>query len=408
MEHACRYKKKIALLFLDLDYFKCINDSLGHPFGDEVLKGVARRVSACARAEDTVARLGGDEFALILGEITESHEAAKIAQRILNALSKPFTINGHKVITTFSVGISLYPDDAKDSHNLLKKADTAMYYAKKQGRNTYQFHTPMMTAFAQKRLLFEKKLHLAVAREEFVIHYQPQVTIKNREFVGLEALVHWKHPEMGLICPETFIPIAEETGLINSIEKWLLYSVCMQSRLWQLSGDLPLRIAVHLSSSQFREKKLVKTIGQILKDSSLDPQYLELQIVEKTLMEDLENRLDTLQALKDMGIYLSISKFGTGYFSMRLLKHCPIDRIKIDRSFIDNIPHNPTDVAIVNAIIAMAHSLDIEVVAEGVDLKKQLDFLGAQQCDAIQGDLISRPVPSEELTKLLNSQILVS
>jgi len=401
LAHAHRSHRRLAVMFLDLDRFKIINDTLGHPLGDRLLQGVAQRLVGCLREVDTVARLGGDEFMLLLPEITHVEDAAKIAQKILDALKPSFHFEGQELHITASIGIALYPNDGEDGNTLMKNADTAMYRAKEQGRNSYQFYTPIMNATAFERLVLENNLRRALEREEFVVYYQPQVSLTTGQIVGVEALIRWQHPELGLIPPVKFIPLAEETGLIMPIGEWALYTACAQNKTWQEANFPPLRMVVNLSPRLFKHKDLIKTIARILKETRLNPDYLELELTEGTIMENAEATVAIFHKLKGMGIHLSIDDFGTGYSSLSYLKRFPIDTLKIDRMFMQNIPTDPGDVAIATAIIAMAHSLGLKVIAEGVETEEQLTFLSSHRCDQIQGYFFSRPIPAEAVTRFL-------
>jgi diguanylate cyclase (GGDEF)-like protein len=413
---AQRHHWTMAILFIDLDYFKRINDTLGHDIGDQLLRTVGDLVKTCIRKsdfitrseedvlEDVVARLGGDEFIVLLNEIAHSQDASRVARRILKELARPFTLAGHEVFVTASIGIALYPLDGNDAENLLKNADVAMYHAKNQGRNNYQFYTKSMNATSLQRLDLENDLRKALDRGEFLLYYQPTVDVQTRTIIGAEALVRWKHPNKGMISPGEFIPLAEETGLIVSIGEWVLRTACSQNRAWQNAGNKPFRVAVNLSGRQFDQEGLIEVISNALRDTGFDPQYLELEITESTIMKNPEKAATTLQKLKGMGICLSIDDFGTGYSSLGNLRKFPIDTLKIDRSFVMNITTDSDDAAITTAIIAMAHSLKLGVIAEGVESEDQQSFLRERACDAVQGYLFSRPVPAEEFIKLVREK----
>jgi len=388
-------------MFLDLDRFKIINDTLGHPMGDRLLKGVAQRLRSCLREGDTVARLGGDEFMVVLPAIAHAEDAARVGQRILDALSVPFNFEGHELHIGVSIGIALYPNDGKSAEALLKNADIAMYRAKEQGRNNYQFYTPALNDMAFERLTLENSLRRALERREFVVHYQPQVSLNTGQIVGMEALVRWRHPELGLVAPMKFIPVAEETGLIVPIGEWVLQMACAQNKAWQEAGFPPLRVTVNLSARFFRRKDLMETVARILKETGLDPDYLELELTEGTTMENAEATIRTLHELKEMGVHLSIDDFGTGYSSLSYLKRFPLATLKIDRLFVQDITTSSDGAVITLAIIAMAHSLGLKVIAEGVETEEQLAFLRAHRCDEMQGYLFSRPIPAEAFTQLL-------
>ncbi len=392
-----RHKSIVAVLFLDIDRFKVINDTLGHAVGDELIKAVAERLKKHLRGTDTVARLGGDEFTVLLQDVNGIDGATKVAENIFSIFKEPFNIKGHELFLTASIGISVYPDDGTDAETLLKNADIAMYLAKDEGRNAYRFYTTALNARTIERLELENRLRKAIERDELLLHYQPQIDIKTGEVTGIEALVRWHEPECGITHqPADFIPIAEETGLIVPIGDWVLRKACEENRKWQDKGLKPVRIAVNLSLRQFRQKDFVKTVARIIKDTALAPEYLELELTESIIMKDVESTIEVLRALKTMGISLSIDDFGTGYSSLAYLKRMPIDVLKIDISFVRDITTDPDDAAIAITIIRMAHSLKLEVVAEGVETMEQLEFLRTLQCDRLQGFLVSRPVPSVE------------
>ncbi len=394
---AHRKNHLVALLFLDLDRFKMINDSLGHHAGDELLKAVSKRLLTNAREEDTVARLGGDEFTVILEGITSSEDATIVARKILDVMSKPFILDGHEVFVTTSVGITIFPIDALDIDELLKNADTAMYRAKEYGKNNYQFYTADMNAKAVEHLIMESSLRHALERDEFVLHFQPQVDLHSREITGMEALLRWNHPDLGLLYPNQFMLLAEETGLIISIGEWVLKQACKQAVEWLGAGIPPLRIAVNLSALQFRKNDLVETIAGILDSVGLDPQFLELEITESFLMEDVDSAITKLQDLSALGVHLAIDDFGTGYSSLSYLKRFPLNTLKIDQSFIRDISTDSDDAAIAEAIIALAQSLHLRVMAEGVETEEQLNFLRTRGCDQVQGFLVCRPVPAADI-----------
>lgn len=366
-----------------------------------MLKGVAQRLRSCLREGDTVARLGGDEFMVVLPAIAHAEDAARVGQRILDALSVPFNFEGHELHIGVSIGIALYPNDGKSAEALLKNADIAMYRAKEQGRNNYQFYTPALNDMAFERLTLENSLRRALERREFVVHYQPQVSLNTGQIVGMEALVRWRHPELGLVAPMKFIPVAEETGLIVPIGEWVLQMACAQNKAWQEAGFPPLRVTVNLSARFFRRKDLMETVARILKETGLDPDYLELELTEGTTMENAEATIRTLHELKEMGVHLSIDDFGTGYSSLSYLKRFPLATLKIDRLFVQDITTSSDGAVITLAIIAMAHSLGLKVIAEGVETEEQLAFLRAHRCDEMQGYLFSRPIPAEAFTQLL-------
>lgn len=395
---------KVAVLFLDLDHFKYVNDTWGHAVGDLLLKDAAERILKCVRKNDTVARLGGDEFTAVLDNIGSSETAATVGQRILDSLRPPFHLNGHETFISSSIGISIYPSDGQDVETLLKHADIAMYRAKEGGKDNYQFFTAQMNVEAHQRLLLEVKLRHALERNELRVYYQPQVHLASGNVLGAEVLVRWQHPEMGLLSPQQFIPLAEETGLVVLIGEWVLRAACEQHKIWRENGYPHLRLAVNLSSRQFRENNLADRIIQILDETEMDPSLLELEITESVLMKDANKAIETLNILKDMGIQLAIDDFGTGYSSLNYLKRFPIDKLKIDKSFICDIPKNMDDMTITKAIVALARSLHLKVIAEGVETKAQLAFLKSLRCDEVQGFLIGHPIPVNEFVELLDEQ----
>ncbi len=413
LEHARRYQRLAAVLFLDLDDFKRINDTLGHHVGDLLLKSVSDRLTDCVRksdtvarrtaneAADTVARLGGDEFIILLTEVNSISDVAQVAQRILNRLSYPYTLEGREVFTTTSIGIAMYPSDGEDIDTLLKHADTAMYHAKYQGKNNHQYYTESMGAVVLERLTSENSLRKALGRGEFLLHYQPQVDMRTGNIIGMEALIRWRRPGTGMILPADFIPLAEETGLIVPMSKWVLHTACTQNKVWQAAGIPPIRMSVNLASQQFEQEDLIKTIRRVLDESGMASHYLELEITESAFMQKSEATMNTLHKLTAMGVRLVLDDFGTGYSSLSQLKHIPLSVIKIDQTFVKEISTNRSDAAVVTAIVTMARGLNLEVVAEGVETEEQLSFLREQGCDAIQGYLLSRPLPVEEATTLL-------
>lgn len=403
LPQASRNGKLVALLFLDLDRFKLVNDSLGHTVGDLLLKEAAGRLTHCVRKSDTVARLGGDEFTVVLTNITSVHDAAKVAQKILDDFSRPFGLQGPELFVTPSIGITLYPFDGDDIDLLLKNADTAMYRAKQMGRNNYQFYSAEMNTATIAQLTLESSLRYALKREEFRIHYQPQVDLKTGCITSVEALLRWQHPSLGLVSPQEFIPIAEETGLIVPIGEWVLRTACAQAAAWQ-KANLPLmHMVVNLSIRQFKQPQLIETVERILGETGLSPRHLGLELTESMLMENEERTVSVLTELNKLGVQISIDDFGTGYSSLRYLKCFPIHILKIDQSFVREIETNATDAAIVTSIIALARNLGLRVVAEGVESAAQLKFLRANGCDGMQGYYFSKPLSSEALEKKLSA-----
>jgi len=398
---AQRSHQMLAIMFLDLDRFKIVNDTLGHALGDRLLQGVAHRLISTLGEGDVVARMGGDDFMLLLTGILQVEEVVQRVQKILEILRPSFNFEGYELHITPSIGIALYPDDGKSTEALLKNADVALHRAKEQGGNTYQFYTSVMNAAAFERLTLENSLRRALEREEFVLYYQPQVSLDRGEIVGMEALVRWQHPELGLVSPAKFIPLAEETGLIIPIGEWVLQTACAQNKTWEKAGFPPLRVAVNLSARHFKQKSLIGTVAWVLKETRFDPYYLDLELTEGAIMENAEATITTLRELKEMGLRISIDDFGTGYSSLGYLKRFPIDILKIDQSFVQDISIDPDDAAIVRLIITMAHTLKLKVIAEGVEAKEQLEFLRLYQCEEVQGYLFSKPVPAETFTQLL-------
>ncbi|MDX1301365.1 EAL domain-containing protein [Photobacterium sp.] len=407
-----------AVLFLDLDNFKRINDTLGHAVGDMLLKAVGQRLSGTLRLsniggrssldEDLItARLGGDEFTILLPHLCHSEIPSLIAKRLLKALAEPFQLTGYSISISCSIGIALFPNDGTDIENLFKFADTALHKAKHNGKGCYQFYNAAMGIGDLNHLAIEQSLHSALANNEFQLVYQPQVSPSTNTIVGSEALLRWNHPIMGSIPPETFIPIAEQAGLIIPIGEWVLRTACKQAKKWQQLGYPAMRIAVNLSARQFEQANLARMIADILQETGLAPHYLELEITESMLFRNVEHAIECMRKIKYMGVDLAIDDFGTGYSNLSYLKRFPIDRLKIDRAFVSDIPQNGDDCAIVLAIIAMAHSLGLKVIAEGVETKLQMAYLVDKYCDELQGYYFSHPLLPEEFTELLNKQNLV-
>jgi diguanylate cyclase (GGDEF)-like protein/PAS domain S-box-containing protein len=399
---ANRSGDQVAVLLIDLDRFKNINDSLGHDVGDKLITGIARKLLSQIREVDTLARLGGDEFVILLADVAHEDAVAMLAQQVLESLSQPMTIQGHELYPAGSIGISLFPKDGIDSQTLIKNADTAMYRAKDAGRNNFQFYAHAMNARALDRLKLEGGLRNALLRDEFVLHYQPQMDIASGAVVGVEALLRWQPPGKDMIYPVDFIPIAEETGLIVAIGEWVLRTACAQHAAWEKAATFPhIKMSVNLSARQFKQQDIVKMVSRALEDTGCDPDCLELEITESIVMENPEVAAATLQRLSDMGVYLSIDDFGTGYSSLTYLKRFPIHTLKIDRSFVRDITTDADDAAIAKAVIALAHSMKLKVIAEGVETAEQLAFLSEQHCDQMQGYYLSRPIPAQQLESLL-------
>jgi diguanylate cyclase (GGDEF)-like protein len=398
--HSHRLVEKFAVFNLDIDHFKRINNAFGHALGDALLKAIAARLSAVLREDDTVAKMGGDSFIMLLPDIRQAERAAKVARKILDSFHAPFILEQQEIFLSASLGIAIYPSDGAKPQLLLKNADTALQRAKEQGRNDFQFYRSQMNARAQDQLAFESQLRTAIERDEFILHYQPQVDAGTGELTGVEALVRWRHPQLGLIPPDRFIPLAEETGAIVALGEWILRSACRQARIWQRQGFPPLRVSVNLSPRQFRQHDFVKRFDEILAEAALCPSCIGLEITESAVMEDPAGAAGQLDLLRHRGVHISIDDFGTGYSSLGYLKRFSIDMLKIDRSFVADLPHAADDIAIVQAVIAMAHKLNIKVLAEGVESGAQRLFLNAQGCDELQGFLFGRPLPAEDLYRL--------
>ena len=396
LAHARRRRSGFAVMFLDLDQVKIINDTLGHTAGDVLLQTIAQRLIGSVRAEDTVARMGGDEFTILVTEASDRRAAATVAQKVLETVAQPMTIETHEVFVTTSVGIAMYPEDGVDADTLLKNADRAMYRAKEAGRNNYQYATPAAFDTGAGRLSIESSLHHAFEREEFVVHYQPMIDLASGDMVGAEALVRWQHPEYGLMAPDDFIPIAEECGLIVPIGEWVLRAACRQMRAWHDDGHRDLRIAVNLSARQFQQRDLPLMVERILSETGLRPDSLDLEITETAAMQNAELSLGIMRRLKEMGVRISIDDFGTGYSSLSYLKRFPIDTVKIDQNFIKGLSAETSDGAIIAAVISMARALKLSVIAEGVETEEQLAFLQRERCEMIQGFFYSKPLPAEE------------
>jgi diguanylate cyclase (GGDEF)-like protein/PAS domain S-box-containing protein len=400
-----RHDERLAVLFLDLDGFKHVNDSLGHVIGDQLLQSTARRLTTCVRGSDTVSRQGGDEFVVLLPEIRHADDAAATAQKILTALTAVQCIAENDLHVTASIGVSMYPDDGQDADALLKCADTAMYHAKESGRNNYQFFKPDMNARAVERQQVEAGLRRALDRNEFVLHYQPTVDLETGAMTGAEALIRWVHSDRGLIYPIEFVRIAEACGLIVPIGQWVLRGACAQARAWIDEGQRPVTVAVNISAVEFRHPHFLDNVCKVLRDTRLAPRYLELELTESSLMQHPDSSAPVLQALKDMGIQIAIDDFGTGYSSLSYLRRFPIDVLKIDQSFVREISADPVGTSIVCAVIGMGKSLGHRIIAEGVETREQLAFLQGQQCGEGQGYYFSRPVVAHEFAKLMDTGI---
>ncbi|MGZ4990879.1 MAG: putative bifunctional diguanylate cyclase/phosphodiesterase [Methylobacter sp.] len=402
---ASRQGEQLAVMFMDLDRFKYINDSLGHGIGDKLLLSVAQRMMSCVRHSDTISRQGGDEFVVVLHSIERAEDAAFSAQKILGALALPHSIDQHDLHISVSIGISIYPDDGRDAETLIKNADTAMYYAKESGRNNYKFFEQDMNTLAVERQTVEANLRRALERQEFVLYYQPKVNLHNGAIVGVEALIRWQHPELGLLLPKQFVPIAEDCGLILPVGRWVLREACLQARIWQQAGLPPITIAVNTSALEFRDKTFLENIRAILKEACLEPRYLQIELTESVLMRDAESAYSVLHELADLGVKLAIDDFGTGYSSLSYLRRFPIDTLKIDQSFVNQMTSNPEDATIVSAVISMGTSLKKQVIAEGVETPEQSAFLHAQHCDEGQGYYFGRPMTAEAFAALLQTGV---
>lgn len=398
---AKRRETKLALLFLDLDNFKHINDSLGHETGDLLLKAVAETLSGCVRSSDTVSRQGGDEFVILVTQSSSDEDAALTAEKIISALAVSYSIGNHDLHVTTSIGISLYPEDGEDAETLIKNADTAMYYAKKKGRNNFQFFKNEMNVRAVERQVIETNLRYALQRHQFVLHYQPKINLESGAITGAEALLRWAHPVLGMVPPERFIPIAEDSGLIVPLGRWALREACMQARRWKIADLGPGSIAVNISALEFHQKDFIEAVRIILHETELDPSCLQLEITESALIPNAETSGCILKQLKNMGLQLAVDDFGTGYSSLSYLNQFPIDILKIDKLFVQDIGTSHGAGAIASAVIAMGNSLNQRVIAEGVEDMSQFDFLKAQRCEEGQGYLFSRPLGVELFTEFL-------
>ena len=398
---ARRHKDRVALLFLDLDRFKDINDWLGHSLGDLVLQEVAKRLKRCAREQDTVARLAGDEFLVVLTGVKDIHDAAVAAERFMDAMTAEFVVQGRSLTVSCSLGISIFPEHGADGETLIKNADAAMYCVKDYGRDNFRFFTEDMNAQVVERLTLENSLRLALDKKEFFLMYQPQMDLSTGKITGLEALLRWQHPELGLVPPDRFIRIAENSGLIIPIGEWVLRTACSQSRKWQDEGVPAVSVAVNVSAIQFRQEDFCELIRRVLHETGLGPQYLELELTESLLLANANVTLSVLKELKSMGLTLAIDDFGTGYSSFNYLRQFRVSKLKIDRSFIRDIAVNPDDAAITAAIISMAKSLNLKVIAEGVENEAQMSFLRTHHCGAIQGYDFSKPLSTDEVVAKL-------
>ncbi|WP_339384393.1 EAL domain-containing protein [Microcoleus sp. LEGE 07076] len=400
LANAHQNAEMLGVIFLDLDRFKNVNDTLGHPVGDLLLQGVSRRLTNCLRPGDSIARWGGDEFTLLLYNINSPEDATKVCQQIILSLSSPFDFDGLELYTKASLGIALAPYDGEDAETLLKNADAAMYRAKQKGRNNYQFYTRAIGTQVSEELNLENQLYKALKKSEFVLHYQPQINLNTGKIVGQEALIRWEHPERGLIAPDRFIPLAEETGFICQIDEWVLRTACLQNRAWQLMGLQPVRVAVNLSGRQFLQANTVQSIAKILSETELNPEYLEIEITESVAMTDVNFTVSVLLQLQEMGIQISLDDFGTGYSSLWSLKNFPLNNLKIDKSFVADLLNGSNGATIVKLAIALGQGLNLQVIAEGVETVEQLAFLQSLQCEMGQGYFFSKPLPVAAATQL--------
>jgi diguanylate cyclase (GGDEF)-like protein/PAS domain S-box-containing protein len=396
---AASYGTRLAVVFVDLDRFKFINDSLGHHVGDELLRAMAARLTASVRDSDTVARLGGDEFVLLINGQGEPDAVAAVLERMLSDISQPWTIAQGDFNVTCSIGVALYPDDGEDAQTLLKHADSAMYRAKERGRNNFQFFTAELNALITERLELENKLRRALERQQFMLHYQPRTDMHTRQVIGAEALIRWRVSDDEIIAPSRFIPVAEEIGLIVPIGKWVLRTACAQNKAWQEAGRPPFVVSVNVSVRQFRQDNLVQTVADALRETGLEARWLEIELTESAVMHDAEQFIAMLDQLNALGVQIALDDFGTGYSSLSYLKRLPVDRLKVDRSFVQDIVTDSDDATIVRTIIALGHNLGLKVVAEGVETGEQLEFLRSNGCDELQGYYFGRPTPAEQFER---------
>jgi diguanylate cyclase (GGDEF)-like protein/PAS domain S-box-containing protein len=405
MVRARRHGRMLAVMVLDLDRFKSINETLGHTMGDLLLQAVSKRLVSCIREDDTVARPGGDEFIILFADLAGEQDASFVARKIQGALTKSFSLGAQEYFITTSIGISLFPAHGSDEDTLIKNADIAMYRAKAEGRNNFKFYVPAMHTDAHKKLFLEHNLRKAIDQEEFTLHYQPLVDLVSGRTTGAEALVRWRHPKLGLLSPMEFIPLAEETGLIIPLGEWILQKACTQAQKWRDSGFHPMRVSVNISMRQFTQNAVVDTVTRAIDASKLDPGLLDLELTESMVMNNAESAIASLRELKSIGIRLSLDDFGTGYSSLSRLKDLPLSTLKLDQSFVSAVTRDKSNAAISRAIIALSHSLDLRVTAEGVETTDQLEFLRGLGCDEVQGYLFSRPLPAADMTAFMQSHV---
>jgi len=399
IELSKRHNTKMALFFIDLDQFKQINDSLGHQVGDKVLIAVAERIKAKIRKDDTLSRLGGDEFTIIMEDLKDLEDASSLAQKIHDVFKQPIHIEGHTLFTSCSMGISLYPDDDMDANNLIQYADAAMYKAKEEGRNNFQFYSPEMTKFSLERMIMKNSLLQAIDNKEFIIYYQPQIDVTTGKMIGMEALVRWQHPEMGLLLPEKFISLAEESDFIVELDRWVMAISMRQISTWYEAGFNPGVLALNLSMRQLRRDDFIEILQENMKMTGFKPEWLELEVTEGEMMKKPEESIIKLEKISNLGIGITIDDFGTGYSSLAYLKRLPVGKLKIDQSFIKEIPYNNNDIAIVKAIIALAKSLDLDLIAEGVETELQKEFLLNGGCENMQGYYYCEPIPAVDIER---------
>jgi diguanylate cyclase (GGDEF)-like protein len=404
LNQAQRDRDKVNLIFLDLDNFKDVNDTQGHDVGDKLLRSVAERLSACMRDSDVLARLGGDEFVVVCPSVDAQESVATVVQRLLALFIDPFEIEGRQLYTSASIGVAVYPDDSLDASTLFRCADTAMYQAKNDGRAQFRFFSPELNQKIIKRVALENSLRLGLEKHEFFLHYQPLWDLKTTKMSAVEVLLRWQSSDYGLMLPSTFISLLEDSGLIKSVGEWVLRSACIQMREWTMEENRDLKMAVNISGKQLKHPNFLEMLTTIIQETGVDPTNLELEFTESIIMENVENTVETFRRLKEMGIHLSIDDFGTGYSSLNYLKHFPVDRIKIDKSFVDEINHNESDAAIIKAIVSMAQSLSLRVVAEGVENSDQLHKLTTLGCDEVQGFYLAMPMHAEALAENLGKK----
>jgi len=401
---AARHQRKLAILFIDIDRFKNINDAFGHATGDRLLREIAHRLSTVLRADDILARLGGDEFIILLNDVGSTSLVSSVAEKLIQTCSQPVKIDGREFFVTASVGICVYPDDGNSLEGLQKNADMAMYRAKRSGGGTFQYFTQEMNTEAHEHAQLETALRKAIRNNEFALHFQPKLDVKQGTITGAEALIRWESPELGFVSPARFIPLAENSGLIMAIGEWTLREACRIIRKWQDDGYPSIKIAVNLSSKQFRHQDVPKLVKDILEETKLDPCWLELEITETAVMDDVDTAINTMKEISALGITIAMDDFGTGYTSISYLKRFPVSILKVDQSFVKEVPDHPDDCAIVTGIIALAHSLNMKVVAEGVETVEQMQFLADNDCDIVQGYYLGRPLPAEKFSEMLRSE----